>query len=64
LPIGKALVAVEGHGCTGCTGCYFDKFFNDEDINTFCYPMPCGKTERKDGKDVIFKLVDYEKDIK
>ena len=48
IPVGKALVPVEGKGCEDC---YFKKF--NEECNSIC----CG-VSRKDGKEVIFKLVD------
>ena len=55
VPIGKALVPVENKNCNGC---YFEK----ENIfkNNFkCRNFACGDFNRQDGKNIIFKLVDY-----
>ena len=60
IPLGKALVPIESKDCIGC---YFDK-----DNKKYCprwgleldgYDIPCGADDRKDGKNVIFKLIDY-----
>jgi hypothetical protein len=48
IPIGKALVPVEG---AACKGCIFD--------NRGCLNMACRADSRADGKTVIFKLVDW-----
>jgi len=56
IPLNKALVAVEKKGCN-CKGCFFNKNTHDDcpDI------LPC-HIGRKDGKKVIFKLVDLPKE--
>ena len=61
LPIGKALVAVELIGLRTCDDCVF-VFCDEKGIREHDYdcPFPCWKNYRKDGKDVIFKLVDYK----
>ena len=52
IPIGKAITAVdELHDCTGC-------YFNNVDCGAF-RALYCTADKRKDGKNVIFKLVDY-----
>ena len=48
IPIGKALIAVEGSICEKCS-LYF----------TTCTDIACIPEKRKDGKRIIFKLVDY-----
>jgi hypothetical protein len=55
IPIGKALAAVEvqGEELNGrCQKCLFDCFRP-------CRFFPCNRIVRKDGKNVVFKLVDY-----
>jgi hypothetical protein len=53
IPIGKALVAVEAEKAE-CDGCILTKV-----TEAVCWNFPCNFSERKDGKNVIFKLVDY-----
>ncbi|MDR2597447.1 MAG: hypothetical protein LBC76_09045 [Treponema sp.] len=72
IPLGKALIAVESKikcnfecmddnfecNIDCCKGCKFhedDNEFSDGDCD-----MYCNKTSRKDGKTVIFKLVNYK----
>jgi pyruvate formate-lyase activating enzyme-like uncharacterized protein len=52
LPTGKALVAVEIK-----QGCYYCALVHTGECNLDS--KPCVGYKRKDGKDVIFKLVDY-----
>jgi hypothetical protein len=53
IPIDKALVPVETDEQNGCEGCERDCYgYDSEDI-------ACRSSERKDGKNVIFKLADY-----
>jgi len=53
LEIGRAIVAVEReYGCFGC-------IFEDKKIDCVFYKIKCLKEERKDHKNVIFKMVDY-----
>jgi len=52
LPFGKAVIVVENKKPDCCKGCYFWKKCEGE--CTWCW-----SSKRKDGKDVIFKLVDY-----
>jgi hypothetical protein len=57
IPAGKALAAVETEGYCNCT--------KDCDAWGIVYPqccIVCGAGDRKDGKNVIFKLVDYPPD--
>jgi hypothetical protein len=55
IPLGKALVLVEGNNdarfpdCVNCYNCN----------SGICPIIACSKITRKDGKNVIFKLVDY-----
>ena len=49
---GKKLIVVEGEGCEGC---FFD--INDN-CDTDDYVGECSDYFRKDGKDVIFKLLE------
>jgi len=60
LPIGKAIVAVEaeippefGEEAKACRGCVF----SNGNCNVLNY-LPCWPDKRKDGKNVIFKIVD------
>ena len=46
----KKYRAVEGNSCAECA-------FSDE-ICGFCNDIPCNADERKDGKIVVFKLVE------
>jgi len=73
IPIGKALVVVEalqiinkpsqkfvgdpGHKSV-CDSCFFDFYWNIND-GGLCKKFACGARKRKDGKNVIFKLVDW-----
>jgi hypothetical protein len=62
IPLGKALVAEECVGYEICVGCYFQKNMKKkgyEKAAAVCNGMRCNAADRKDGKDVIFKLVDY-----
>jgi hypothetical protein len=53
LPIGKALVALQIR--KGCGDCDF------QELNGWCGLFECNKKRREDGKNVIFKLIDYPK---
>ncbi|GHT66462.1 hypothetical protein FACS1894110_10210 [Spirochaetia bacterium] len=57
IPIGKALIAVETEKAHGCGGCFFLK---DYALHCALDVLPC--VNRKDGKNVIFKLVDMPKE--
>ena len=52
IPLNKALVAVEAND--GCRGCYFLWAYACPGIDQ----IPCKMTNRKDGKNVIFKIID------
>jgi hypothetical protein len=52
IPLGKALVAVDTK--EGCFNCALVRTGECSLSN-----KPCVGTKRKDGKDVVFKLVDY-----
>ena len=76
IPLNKALVAVEakkiinqpgskfvgdpGHK-SNCDECFFDKFYSPL-RGSPCGMFPCSNKSRKDGKNVIFQLVDYPPD--
>ena len=57
LPVGSeiALKVVEDKKGE-CNGCFFYEFASDIYADT-CTGFKCGSTERKDGKNVIFKEV-------
>ena len=61
LPLNKALVAVEKEE-KYCDGCYF--YMRGEGHSRCgCYRhLVCNEDKREDGKNVIFKLVDYYPD--
>ena len=53
IPLGMALVPVEVPKFSNCSGCFYDGHSLEETC------PPCQYPSRKDGKSVIFKLVDY-----
>jgi hypothetical protein len=62
LPIGKALVVEEKNKDKSCEGCDLAGYCKtDERIGeVFVYELlACFQEDRKDGKSVRFKLVDY-----
>jgi len=60
IPIGKALVAVENPTCVGC---FFGKgILLIRKDNSSCRDINCSSGDRKDGKDVIFKLLDLREE--
>jgi len=63
IPVGKALAAVKSRKRRyQCMGCFFEQFRSNGDCNV---PMlECQDFAREDGKNVIFKLVDYKGDGK
>ena len=76
LPIGKGITAVESgvqcnfecldenqHYCSidCCTGCYFvDEETLDRDDNRICACLCCIGKNRKDGKNVVYQLIDLD----
>jgi len=57
IPLNKALVAVESHYSYSCQECFlYQKEFLMGREN--CRDLKCAANSRKDGKNVIFKLVD------
>jgi hypothetical protein len=54
IPLNKALIAKETKS-NSCRGCYF---YKEEDLSPLCSTCSCHRTYRKDGKNVIFKLID------
>jgi hypothetical protein len=54
IPVGKALIAVEG-STPYCDGCDFVQ--DHEDDTDGCVGM-CDAHSRKDGKNIVYKLVD------
>jgi len=66
IPVGKALVAVEVSDENKCEGCIYlpCRHENHCDLQS---KIPCGRGRivyRKDGKNVIFKLVDWLGEVK
>jgi hypothetical protein len=57
IPLGKALVPEENKN-GGCKGCFFDEELEACKDNF----IACMSGDRKDGKNVIFKLVDCKKE--
>jgi len=58
IPIGKSLVPVESKKGI-CAGCYFNTPEFQNDYGECAVNIYCNDYEREDGKNVIFKLVDY-----
>ena len=57
LPIGSEITMKVVEDKKGeCNGCFFYEFASDIYADT-CTGFKCGSTERKDGKNVIFKEV-------
>jgi hypothetical protein len=56
IPLGKALIvaAVREPGRVGCNVCFFWEKCSEEWLE-----LACNEDERKDGKNVYFKLLDY-----
>ena len=61
IPLNKALAAVENNSFEICVGCVFqaNMIRTDRTKNLcICRDIACNAGNRKDGKNVIFKLVD------
>jgi len=58
--MGKAIIAVEGNET--CNGCIFRRQKNG--CNLIMKHQMCSEIHRKDGKNVIFKLVNLPKENK
>jgi len=58
LPIGKALITVKSR--EGCSGCFFVSP-GENSCPSNVDKMCCAPEYRKDGKNVIFKLVDLQR---
>ena len=57
LPVGSEITLKVVEDKKGeCNGCFFYEFASDIYADT-CTGFKCGSTERKDGKNVIFKEV-------
>ena len=57
LPVGSEITLTVVEDKKGeCNGCFFYEFASDIYADT-CTGFKCGSTERKDGKNVIFKEV-------
>ena len=57
LPVGSEITQKVVEDKKGeCNGCFFYEFASDIYADT-CTGFKCGSTERKDGKNVIFKEV-------
>ena len=57
LPVGSEITLKGGEDKKGeCNGCFFYEFASDIYADT-CTGFKCGSTERKDGKNVIFKEI-------
>jgi len=61
IPIGKALVAKKKRK-NKCDNCFFNSACRDYSDYIHGSLAACCAHERVDGKDVIFKLVDYPKE--
>ena len=57
IPIGKALLPVEKEG-DSCNGCYFD--YGGETRCVRLAGFECRGKRRRDGKDIIFKVIDCQ----
>jgi len=63
IPLGKALVPVEDCGYRICNGCCYEKDMLNNCIVksvSVCSRLACNAADRKDGKNVMFKLVEYK----
>ena len=58
IPLNKALVAVESTRYKQCKDCIF------HNLHMSCEDFNCYDLKRKDGKNVIFKLVDLPEEGK
>ena len=57
LPVGSEITLKVVEDKKGeCNGCFFYEFASDIYADT-CTGFKCGSTERKDGKNIIFKQV-------
>ena len=61
IPLNKTLVPVETHYDNGCRDCIFD---TGRKLCEMACQFTCGSSNREDGKNVIFKLVDIQQPIK
>ena len=62
IPIGKALVPEIDCSYKICDGCFFEDSMKEWDYDKYlsvCKTLACNAENRKDGKNVIFKLIDY-----
>ena len=67
VPLGKALVPVVDYVLEICKGCYFQSSMRRNKYNkqlSICSKIICNEEQRKDGKNVIFKLVDYPVEVR
>ena len=65
IPMGKALAAVEDNSFEICVGCVFQADMIRVDRTKslcICRDIACNDGNRKDSKNVIYKLVDMPKD--
>jgi len=60
LETGKAIVAVESNGCDSCI---FKPLKWEHLTKNICMAFRCEGDNRKDGKSVIFKIVDYSPSV-
>ena len=60
IPVGKALVPVKNKNPDkSCDGCFFEDD-NETKKNSPCKGLMCWDFDRKDGKNVIFKIIDIK----
>lgn len=66
IPLGKALVPAGRDRETSCNDCCFVKKCEHSPfpINAIAWHLTCEAIDREDGKNVIFKLVDYPVEVK
>jgi len=65
IPLNKALVAVEDNSFEICDGCFFEPDMlrmETKKSQCICRDLACNADNRKDGKNVIFKLDNWKED--
>jgi hypothetical protein len=58
LSLGKAIIAVETESENPCSECCFELFA----MGDSCV-FDCSSNKRRDGKDVVYKTVDYKAEV-
>ena len=62
IPLGKALVPVEGSTCRACVF-YSSKIANEKSISA-CRDFDCAADDREDGKNVVYRIIDWPQEGK